>query len=83
MGRFFFHLRAGDQWIPDEVGEDLPNFSTAQREALRAARELVADAIKAGEPVVPDALVIADETGRALDTVPLTSVLPQSLRRYP
>ena len=81
MRRFFFHLRTGDELIPDEEGTDLPNFSAAQREALLGARELLAEAIKSGKQRVPDAFVIADESGRALDTVPLAAVLPQSLKK--
>src|SRR5258708_3473804 len=44
------------------------------------ARELLAEAIKSGKPEVAEAFVIADETGLALDTVPLATVLPRPLR---
>ena len=81
MGRFYFHLRAGDQLLPDEEGLDLPDFSAARREAIEAARELLAEAIKDGRPEVPEALVIADEEGREIDTVPLAAVLPESLKK--
>ena len=75
QGRFYFHLRAGDKPTPDEEGMDLPDFSAAHREALLAARELLSEAIKSGKPEVPEALVITDETGRPLGTVPLATVL--------
>jgi hypothetical protein len=81
MGRFYFHLRAGEVLTPDDEGIDLPDFSAAQREAILSARELLAEAIKSGKQRVPDAFVIADESGRALDTVPLAAVLPQSLKK--
>jgi hypothetical protein len=81
MRRFFFHLRTGDELIPDEEGTDLPNFSAAQREALLGARELLAEAIKNGKQKVPDAFVIVDEAGQALETLLLSSVLPRSLKR--
>jgi hypothetical protein len=38
MGRFYFHLRAGDHVIPDEQGQDLPDVSAARREAIQPAR---------------------------------------------
>jgi hypothetical protein len=40
----------------------------------------LAEAIKSGKPEVAEAFVIADETGLALDTVPLATVLPRPLR---
>ena len=46
MGRFYFHLRAGDELISDDVGIDLPDLSAAKREAVLGARELLAEAIK-------------------------------------
>jgi hypothetical protein len=81
MGRFYFHLRAGDELMPDDEGIDLPDFSAAQHEALLSARELLAEAIKSGKPEVPEEFVIADESGRELDTVPLATVLPRPLKK--
>jgi hypothetical protein len=81
MGRFYFRLREDGELIPDEEGIDLPDLSAARREAIAAARELLAEAIKDGKPNVPEAFVIADEAGRELDTVPLAAVLPESLKR--
>jgi len=79
MARFYFHLSEGDQLIIDDEGLDLPDFSAAQREALLGAQELLAEAIKSGKPEVPEALVIADEAGQELGTVPLATVLPEAL----
>jgi hypothetical protein len=81
MGRFYFHLRAGDELTRDEEGVDLPDFSAAQREALLSARELLAEAIKSGRPTVPEAFVIADEEGRMIDIVLLAAVLPETLKK--
>jgi hypothetical protein len=81
MGRFYFHLRANDQIVPDDEGADLPDLSAAEHEAILAARELLAETIKSGRPEVPEAFVIADEEGRALAMVPFTAVLPRPLRK--
>jgi hypothetical protein len=81
MGRFYFHLQTGDQIVQDDEGADLPDLSAAQREAILAARELLGEAIKSGRPEAPEALVIADEEGRALAIVPFITVLPISLRK--
>jgi hypothetical protein len=76
MERFYFHLQAGDQIVPDDEGTDLLDLSAAEHEAILAARELLAEAIKSGKQEVPEAFVIADEEGRALALVPLAAVLP-------
>jgi hypothetical protein len=81
MGHFYFHLRAGDQLIPDVQGQDLPDVSAARREAKLSAREILAGAIRSGQAMVPDAFVISDEAGRVLYTVPLAEVLPEPLKK--
>jgi hypothetical protein len=81
MGRFYFHLQADDQIAPDDEGADLPDLSAAEHEAILAARELLAEAIKSGWPEVLEAFVIANEEGRALAIVPFTAVLPRPLRK--
>jgi len=81
MGRFYFHLQAGDQIVPDDEGVDLADLSAAELEAILAARELLAEAIMCGRPEVPEAFVIADEEGRALAIVPFATVLPRPLRK--
>jgi hypothetical protein len=81
MGRFYFHLQAGDEIVQDDEGTDLPDLSAAQREALLGARELLAEAIRSGKPETPEAFVIADEEGRALSIVPFAAVLPRPLKK--
>ena len=80
MAHFFFHVRTGEQLVHDPEGASLADLAEARHEALLAARDLLADAIKAGKERVPDAFVIADEAGQELDTVPLVAVLPKSVR---
>ncbi len=81
LGHFYFHLREGGELLTDDEGQDLPDLSAARREAEQAARELLAEAIKAGKERVPEGFVIADETGRALDIVLLAAVLPKALKK--
>jgi hypothetical protein len=78
--RFYFHLRAGDELLRDDQGQDLLDLSAARHEAELAARELLALAIRAGEEQIPEAFVIADEHGREIDTVLLAALLPRSLK---
>ena len=80
MARFYFHAQEGDQLHKDQHGTDLPDLSAARQEAILAAREVLCHAIKAGQPKVPEAFVIADEAGRMVDVLPLAAVLPDSLK---
>jgi hypothetical protein len=82
MGRFYFHLRSGDQIIADQEGSDLPDVTAARLEALAAARYILADAIRSGTENIPDAFVIADSEGLELDTVKFALVLPKSLKDW-
>jgi len=81
IGRFYFHLQADDQIVPDGEGADLPDLSAAEHEAILAARELLAEAIKSGRAEVAEAFVSADEEDRALAIVPFTAVLPRTMRK--
>ena len=79
--RFYFHFKNGENLETDDEGADLPHLSAAVREAELGAREILADAIRAGKSDVPEALVIADENGRELFSLPLAAVLPEPLAR--
>lgn len=81
MGRFYFHLRTGERVIADDEGDDLADVSAARSEALLVARDLLANAIKAGKDQVPEAVVIADERGEQIAVVPLSTVLPRALKQ--
>jgi hypothetical protein len=80
MRTFYFHLKHGEHLIADEEGVTLPDLAAARHEALQAAREILADAIKTGNPNVADAIVVVDEDGRTVDSLRLAAVLPQPLR---
>ena len=81
MRRFYINIRDGGRIIQDEEGIDLPDVEAAKTEALNCARDMLADAIRAGRPRVPEALMIVDEAGRHLAIVPLVAALPEPLRR--
>jgi hypothetical protein len=80
MRKFFIHVKAGDEVFPDEEGIHLPSVDAAKQEALKCARELLANAIRAARATVPDAVKIADEGGQTLDLVPVASILPEPLK---
>jgi hypothetical protein len=80
MQRFFFHVLDNGRMILDEEGIELADLDAARDEATKSVRWMLGEAIKAGKLTVPDAFVIADESGRTLDTIPLATALPHSLR---
>lgn len=79
MPQYHFHFRSGHKTTLDEAGAEFRNLDAAREEALASARELLADAIKAGSGV-PERIVIADTSGREMETVSVKDVLPPFLR---
>lgn len=72
MKRFFFHLRRDDgDVLPDEQGTECPDLEFAVREACSGAREILAEAIRHNQQIVADEMLVADEEGRTLETIPL------------
>ena len=69
MPTFHFHVRDGGHLFEDPDGSDLPDLQAARAEALAAAREGVAEHIRAGKAVDGWSLEIADGAGRVLATV--------------
>jgi hypothetical protein len=80
MARFYLHIRTGDDLEEDPDGVELPDVAAAREEALRSAREIVADSIRSAKEDAPDCFIVADANGRELATVPLRDVLPRNLR---
>jgi hypothetical protein len=78
--RFYLHIKDGEDLIRDEEGVDLPTAADARDQALHAARELVADAVKSGRDLGADAFLVADKNGKQLTFVPMTEALPKRLR---
>ena len=80
MPRYYFHFRSAQDIAKDDQGTDLPDLEAAHAAALASARELVADAIKAGYDDIPESILITDEVGKELASVPLKKVVPSRLR---
>lgn len=81
MARYYFHFKRGDTVDPDEEGVELPDTSAMAREAELAARELLAEAIRARKPDVPEAVVVTDESGTEVYSLPFVAVLPKALKK--
>jgi hypothetical protein len=63
MSQFFFHILDGEMFDVDSMGVDLPNLDVAKREATRAAREMMAEQIEEGLPIIGRVMKVCDEDG--------------------
>ncbi len=75
MPRYYFHIRDGEDFLPDEEGVELPNLKAAHREAILSARGIIAEKILHGEVVDGEVIEITDEEGGILDAVAMRSVV--------
>ena len=75
MPRFFLHIRDADGLFEDPEGSDLPDLDAARSEAEAAAREIAAEALRAGKPADGRRFEIADGAGRVLAIVRFRDVL--------
>lgn len=75
MPHYYFHIRSSTGLIRDPEGIELPDLDAALTEAKRAARELLADLIKADAVLDGQAFEISDADGEVLARLPFRSVL--------
>ena len=81
MPLFYLHIRRDGVLMEDPDGSDLPDVAAAREEAIAAARDIWAAAIRQGQDFSDRQFIIADERGRHVLVVPFTDALPDGLRR--
>ena len=69
MPRFFFHLRDGES-IDDPDGMYLPDMRTARLEAMRSARDIMAEDVRRGHLELSHWIEVTDEQGEAIFALP-------------
>ncbi|MBY5371758.1 MULTISPECIES: DUF6894 family protein [Rhizobium] len=75
MPKYFFHVRRNDVFEEDLEGINLASPELAREEATAAAREIVAERIRMGNPVDGDVFEIMTEDGTLVATVPFRSAV--------
>jgi hypothetical protein len=75
MPKYFFHIRRNDVFEEDLEGIDLASPERARDEAVAAAREIVAERIRRGDPVDGATFEIMTEEGSLVATVPFRSAV--------
>jgi len=79
LPRYYLHIRGPDGTAAsDEEGTDLADLDAARADAVKAARELFAAAIKLARDPMLKSIAITDETGRELGEVQIKDLLPAS-----
>jgi hypothetical protein len=67
MPRYFFHTE--EDWAQEPV--ELPDDASARNYAMRAARELLAEAVLQGRLILHETIIAHSEDGRHLFTITL------------
>ena len=75
MPRFYFHVRKHGDLDRDPEGSEFDTVELAIKEAELAAREIIAERLRAGEVVDGDCFVIALDDGTVVAELPFRSVL--------
>jgi hypothetical protein len=76
--RYFFHLRVGRDFSPDELGIELPDLDTAYLEAFMAAQAMWSELLAERADPFLRSFEIADSSGRILLTLPFREVLERA-----
>jgi hypothetical protein len=74
MPRFFFHLRDGES-VDDPDGMFLPNAAMARLEAIRSARDIMAEDVRRGHLSLSFRIEVTDENGEPIMAVPFSEVV--------
>ena len=74
MPRFFFHLRDGES-AEDPDGMYLPDVRTARLEAIRSARDIMAEHVRRGKLDLSFSIEVTDEHGEPILAVPFREVV--------
>ena len=74
MPRFFFHIRDGES-VDDPDGVYLPDARTARMEALRSARDIMAEDVRRGQLHLSSWIEVTDQNGEAIFAVPFAEAL--------
>jgi PAS domain-containing protein len=83
--RYFFHFLAGNSRLDDDHGLSYDTPKSARADAIRAAREMIADLLRRNSAVPADGSIeISDESGRLIDCVSLAEAAfePSPEHRY-
>jgi hypothetical protein len=76
MRTFYIHVHGRDFEGIDLVGREFPDSESACAEAMRTARELLADELRSGKLPPEEWIEVEDSDHRPIMTLPLSQVTP-------
>ena len=74
MPRFFFHLRDGET-VDDQDGMYFPDARSAHREAIRNARDIMAEDVRQGRLCLSFRIEVTGQGGDPVFAVPFRDVI--------
>jgi hypothetical protein len=63
MPLYYFNHQTDNQLLTDDEGEEFKNLELVREEAVRAARELIAEAARAGRDARHDSFEVTNDDG--------------------
>ena len=75
MSRYFFHIHETEGTAEDVDGVEFPNEAAAHKEAVRAARDIMAEYIRKGRDVSGWSFEITDGSGWPVMAVPFSAAI--------
>lgn len=73
--RYYLHQIQTHAIVPDPEGNDYPDLAAAETEAVDAAREMMATAVRAGRDISDWAIEIVDEKGTVRGHIAFASTI--------
>ncbi len=78
MPRYFLHVREAGDLVEDPDGTEFPDEAAVRKEAVEAAREIMAEHIRKGLDVSGWCFEITDANGRSIMTVPFSEAVQRA-----
>ena len=75
MPRFYFQIRDGFGFAPDEEGQELPSIEEARAVAVEGARSLLGAGVEEGRLDIRGSILMKDNQDQLLETVRFEDVV--------
>jgi hypothetical protein len=76
MPHYFLHVKDASGVLQDPDGQECDDLAAARQEAIEAARDLMAECLRLGQPLgLSRQMAIGDESAEIISTVPFKAGL--------
>lgn len=79
MSKYFFNIVDGDRMVLDEEGMDVADLESALREACAGARDMIRDALLAGDDISKQVIQVVDADGELQASIAIRSLTKQRI----